>query len=63
MKQYIILSVVSALVFVALMVTLNALFGGLQSFVFYVVSGTLFGFAFGAFIYLKEKWKATKNGK
>ena len=63
MKRYIILSVVSAVVFVALMLILNALFKSLQSIKFYVVAGILFGLLFGAFICLKERRKKDKNSK
>ena len=63
MKRYIILSVVSAVVFVALMLILNALFKSLQSFKFYVIAGILFGLLFSAFICLKEKRKNDKNNK
>jgi preprotein translocase subunit SecF len=63
MKRYIILSVVSAVVFVALMLILNALFKSLQSFKFYIITGILFGVLFGAFICLKERRKKDKNNK
>jgi O-antigen/teichoic acid export membrane protein len=63
MKRYIILSVASAVVFVALMLILNALFESIQSFKFYIVTGILFGLLFGAFIFLKERRKKDKNSK
>ena len=63
MKRYVILSLISAVVFVALMLILNALFKSLQSVKFYVIVGLLFGLLFGAFICLKERRKKDKNNK
>ena len=63
MKRYIIYACVSAVVFIVLLVILNALFGGLQSFGYYLVSGILYGLVFGAFNYLQDKRKKGKDDK
>ena len=60
MKRYLIYAGVSAIVFIVLLVVLNALFGGVQSFWYYLVAGTLYGLVFGAFNYWQEKRKKDK---
>ena len=63
MKRYLIFAATSAVVFIVLLVILNALFGGVQSFWYYLVAGVLYGLVFGAFNYLQEKRNKGKDDK
>ncbi|MCR5518916.1 MAG: hypothetical protein K6F21_01170 [Bacteroidales bacterium] len=61
MKNYLIHALVSAVVYTAILVAVNAIFGELQSFCFYLVSAVIFGVVFGVYHYLVEKKSAKKS--
>ena len=57
MKEYLIKSIVSALIFMGLTLAFDAIFNEVGSIWKYLISGTLFGFAFEGWnlLYLKRK--------
>jgi hypothetical protein len=57
MKEYLIKSIVSALIFMGLTLAFDAIFNEVGSIWKYLISGTLFGFAFEGWNYFYQKKK------
>lgn len=57
MKEYLIKSIVSALIFMGLTLAFDAIFSEIGSVWKYLISGTLFGFAFEGWNYFYQKRK------
>jgi hypothetical protein len=57
MKEYLIKSIVSALIFMGLTLAFDAIFNVIGSVWKYLISGTLFGFAFEGWNYFYQKRK------
>jgi hypothetical protein len=57
MKEYLIKSIVSALIFMGLTLAFDAIFNEVGSIWKYVISGTFFGFAFEGWFHFFKKRK------
>ncbi|MBP5218375.1 MAG: hypothetical protein J6Z47_05445 [Bacteroidales bacterium] len=61
MKEYIIKSIITALVFVGITIAFDALFNEVGSVWKYVISGGLFGFAYEGWWHLYQKGAFSKK--
>lgn len=63
MKQYLIRSLVTALVFIGLTVAFDAIFNEMGSIWKYLFAGVLFGFAYEGWYHFYQKGAFSKNKK
>ena len=61
MKEYLIKSIVAAVVFIGLFVLFDAIFNEIGSFWKYAISGVLFGFGYEGYWRLYKKWGSRKR--